>query len=82
MGCVCRHFRVLRAWLFPVVLAATAAQLSVFRMGAADSCYYPVLTRPMAGVSDPLGLTCLLSQCHVPGALVDYTGPTVLCLCA
>lgn len=31
----------------------------MLRMGAADSCYYPVLTHPMAGVSHPLGLTCL-----------------------
>lgn len=82
LGCVFHHFHVLIAWLFPIVLAATDTQLSMFRMGVADSCYSPVLTRPMAGVSDPLGLTCLFSQCHVTGAPVNYTGPTVLCLCA
>lgn len=51
--------------------------------GVADSCYNSILTLPMAGVSDPLGLSCFLSQCHGTWAPVDFSSvQAMLCLCA
>lgn len=54
----------------------------MFWCGVADSCYCPVpLTLPIL-VFQILLVLSISSQCHVTWAPVDYTGATVLCLCA